>query len=284
MKQVRKVIHIDEEKCTGCGDCIPNCPEGALQVIDGKARLVSDLFCDGLGACVGHCPTGAMTVEERPAEPYDEARVMANIVPQGPNTIAAHLAHLKGHGAVAYHRAAVAWLKEHNIPLPAAKHEACACPSSQPEALKKKGSGARGQGLGAGDRGSGVRGQVAAESELQNWPVQIMLVPVSAPYLKNADLLIAADCVSAAYPTFHQDFLRDRVLLIGCPKLDDANYYLEKLTELFRANQPKSVTCLHMEVPCCFGLVQLTRQAIEQSGRVIPFAEQTISIRGEVRK
>jgi len=285
MKQVRKVIHIDEEKCTGCGDCIPNCPEGALQVIDGKARLVSDLFCDGLGACVGHCPTGAMTVEERPAEPYDETRVMANIVPQGPNTIAAHMAHLKGHGAVAYYRAAVAYLKEHNIPIPAPKHEACACPSSQARSLKKKGLGSGGQGSGGGGRGLRNRGQGVVEaSELQNWPVQIMLVPVSAPYLKNADLLITADCVPAAYPAFHQEFLRDKVLLIGCPKLDDANFYLEKLTEMFRTNQPKSVTCLHMEVPCCFGMVQLTRQAIEQSGRTIPFAERTISIRGEVRK
>jgi len=284
VKQVRKVVRIDDDKCNGCGDCIPNCPEGALQVIDGKARLVSDLFCDGLGACVGHCPTGAMTVEERPAEPYDETRVMANIVPQGPNTIAAHLAHLKGHGAMAHYRTALDFLKEHNIALPAAKPEDCACPSSHARALKKKGPGVGGQGAEDRGQGSGGRGQGAAESELQNWPVQIMLVPVSAPYLKNADLLIAADCVPAACPAFHREFLRDKVLLIGCPKLDDANFYLEKLTELFRTNQPKSVTCLHMEVPCCFGLVQLTRQAIEQSGRVIPFAERTISIRGEVRK
>lgn len=272
MKKVRKVIRIDEAKCTGCGDCIPNCPEGALQVIDGKARLVSDLFCDGLGACVGHCPTGAMTVEERPAEPYDEAKVMANIVPQGPNTIAAHLAHLKEHGAAEYYRAALAFLNEHKIALPAVpKSAACACPGSRMMELKPRKSTAR-------------RAPASRASELVNWPVQIKLVPVSAPYLKHADLLIAADCVPAAYPAFHEDFLRDRVLLIGCPKLDDADFYLEKLTELFRNNEPKSVICLHMEVPCCFGLVQLTRQAIAASGRTIPFAEQTISVRGEVRR
>jgi NAD-dependent dihydropyrimidine dehydrogenase PreA subunit len=272
MKRARKVISIDEDKCTGCGDCIPNCPEGALQVIDGKARLISDLFCDGLGACVGHCPTGAMTVEEREAEPYDEARVMENVVKQGANTIAAHLAHLKEHGAVKYYREAVKYLKTHDVPVPAPKEErlACGCPGSQVQEMKPRAE----------------RTPPAGESrpsELRNWPVQITLVPVSAPYLKNADLLLAADCAPFAFSSFHDEFLPGKVLLVGCPKLDDASFYLEKLTEMFKVNKPNSVTCVHMEVPCCLGLVQIARQAIAASGWTIPFAETTISIRGEIK-
>jgi ferredoxin len=269
----RKIISIDEEKCTGCGQCIPNCPEGALQVIDGKARLVSDLFCDGLGACVGHCPEDAMTVEERPAEPYDEARVMANIVKAGPNTIAAHLHHLKDHGAVAYYDAAVAYLKEHGIPVPGEKKTlACGCPGTavrelEPEPVEQSCSCAD-----AGPR----------PSRLRNWPVQITLVPVSAPYLKNADLLIAADCVGSSHPNFHDDLVQGRVLLIGCPKLDDADSYLERLTGMFRENAPKSVTVAHMTVPCCFGMVHLVKQAIAASGRTIPYAEVTVGIDGKV--
>jgi ferredoxin len=271
----RKIINIDETKCTGCSECIPNCPEGALQVIDGKARLVSDLFCDGLGACVGHCPTGAMSVEEREAEPYDEARVMANIVKAGPNTVAAHLKHLKDHGACTYYDEAVAYLKKHNIPnpeKPKARGEepklACGCPGSAVQSISP----------------SAVQPLESSAprplSSLRNWPVQITLVPVSAPYLKNADLLIAADCVAAANPDFHADLLRGRVLLIGCPKLDDADAYVEKLTALFRENSPRSVTVAHMTVPCCFGLVQVVKQAIAGSGRKISFIEKTIGIDG----
>lgn len=269
----RKIIRISEEKCTGCGECIPECPEGALQLIDGKARLISDLFCDGLGACVGSCPTGAMTVEEREAEPYDEAKVMANIVPQGPNVIRAHLAHLKEHGAMEYYRAALEYLKQHHVDLPEEKPGSppipCGCPGSAVRELFTRAPAA------APPPASGPRA-----SRLRNWPIQLMLVPVTAPYLKNADLLIAADCVGATHPEFHDRLLQDRVLLIACPKLDDAGHYLEKLTELFRLNQPRSVLVAHMTVPCCFGLVQLVRQAIAASGLAIPFAEQTIGLDG----
>ena len=266
----RKIIRIDEENCTGCGECIPGCPEGALQLIDGKARLVSDLFCDGLGACVGHCPTGAMTVEEREAEPYDEAKVMANIVRQGPNVIRAHLAHLKEHGAMEHYHAALAYLKQHHVDLPEpgpARPLPCGCPGT---AVRELPTREPGPAPAAGPRAS----------RLRNWPIQLMLVPVTAPYLKGADLLIAADCVGAAHPSFHDDLLTDRVLLIACPKLDDAGHYLEKLTELFRQNAPRSVVVAHMTVPCCFGLVQLVRQAIAASGLVIPFAEETIGLDG----
>lgn len=275
MKQVRKMIRIEEDKCNGCGECIPNCPEGALQIIDGKARLVSDLFCDGLGACVGHCPTGALRVEEREAEPYSEAKVMENIVRQGPNTIAAHLAHLKEHGAMEYYRQAVDFLKKHNVPVPGARSApVCSCPSSQATTLERTRKAETGSDEPQGNR--------ARASELSNWPVQISLVPVSAPYLRRANLLIAADCVAAAYPSFHEDFVAGKVLLMGCPKLDDAAFYEEKLAELFRTAEPASVTVAHMEVPCCFGLVQLVRQAIAASGKTIPLAEITVTIRGEI--
>ncbi|MEO0078381.1 MAG: 4Fe-4S binding protein [candidate division WOR-3 bacterium] len=270
----RKIIKIDEAKCTGCGQCIPNCPEGALQIIDGKARLVSDLFCDGLGACVGHCPEGAMTVEERPAEPYNEARVMEKLVKAGPNTIAAHLAHLKEHGATQYYNQAVTYLKEHNIsvPLAAPPRLPCGCPGS---AVRYISSPALSQ--------PSESAAPLAVSALRNWPIQIALVPPSAPYLAGADLLISADCVGSAHPNFHSELVQGKVLLIGCPKLDDAMAYQEKLTEIFRTTTPKSVTVAHMIVPCCFGLVQLVRAAIKASGKTIPFAEVTIDLDGTTK-
>jgi ferredoxin len=282
MGSKRKIIKVDEAKCTGCGGCIPNCPEGALQVIDGKARLVSDLFCDGLGACVGHCPEGAMTVEEREAEPYDEAKAMANIVTAGPNTIAAHLKHLKDHSACEYYEKAVAYLKKHSIALPSeAKPQtlnpkpqlACGCPGSAVQALNPQSAISNLQSA------MGLR-----PSALRNWPIQITLVPPSAPYLKGADLLISADCVGSSHPNFHDELVKGKVLLIGCPKLDDADAYLEKLTQMFTESTPKSVTCAHMTVPCCSGLVQIVKQAIADSGKTIPFAEVTIDVKGEVVK
>jgi NAD-dependent dihydropyrimidine dehydrogenase PreA subunit len=274
MGSKRKIIDIDEEKCTGCGQCIPNCPEGALQVIDGKARLISDLFCDGLGACVGNCPEGAMAVTEREAQPYDEARVMENIVKAGPNTIAAHLSHLKDHGATAYYNEAVAYLEKKGIPMPGQKKNlACGCPGSAVRDLSPQPAKTATPAPGA-----------PRSSRLRNWPIQLMLVPVSAPYLKNADLLISADCVGSSHPNFHDGLLKDRVLIIACPKLDDTDHYLAKLTELFRENEPKSVMVAHMTVPCCFGLVQIVQQAIAASGRPIPFAQVTIGLDGKVAK
>ena len=276
MESKRKIINIYEEKCTGCGQCIPNCPEGALQVIDGKARLISDLFCDGLGACVGHCPTGAMTVEERVAEPYDEAKVMANIVKAGPNTIAAHLKHLKDHSACDYYNGALAYLKQHNIASPETEAKgqsdelklACGCPGSAVRELTPS------------DTRSLDPSIPRSLSALRNWPIQLTLIPPSAPYLKGADLLISADCVGSSHPNFHEDLVKGRVLIIACPKLDDADAYREKLTRMFSANAPKSVTVAHMTVPCCFGLVQLVQQAIADSGKTIPLAEVTIDVDG----
>lgn len=277
MANQRKIIRIDAEKCTGCGECIPNCPEGALQIIDDKARLVSDLFCDGLGACIGHCPEDAITIEEREAEPYDERKVMENIVPQGANTIRAHLEHLKGHGAETYHREAVAYLEEHNIEVPgnapAGGKLPCGCPGSRVTDFS-------GKSAPAGEEEAAPAGK--SPSRLRQWPVQLMLVPPSAPYLRNAELVIAADCVPFAYADFHEEFLKGKVLLIGCPKLDDAAFYEKKLATIFQQNDVRSVTVAHMEVPCCFGLVNIVKSAIAASGKVVPFADVTVGVKGVI--
>ncbi|NQT90158.1 MAG: 4Fe-4S binding protein [Candidatus Omnitrophica bacterium] len=274
----RKIIRIDEEKCNGCSLCIPNCPEGAIQIIDGKARLISDLFCDGLGACIGHCPEGAITIEEREAEAYDERRVMGNIVKQGENVIKAHLKHLKEHNETGYLKEAEDFLKEKGIDISLDKgpdHAAHGhqhpggCPGSRIMDFAK-------------DKEAGDEGPVSKRpSQLRQWPVQLMLVPPHAPYFNGADLLIAADCVPFAYADFHGDLLKGKVLLIGCPKLDDAEFYKEKITQIFKDNDIKSITCVHMEVPCCFGLVQIVKDALKLSGKDTPFDEVTIGIKGE---
>jgi len=274
----RKIIKIDEEKCNGCGLCIPNCPEGALQVIDGKARLISDLFCDGLGACVGHCPKGAITIEEREAEEYDERKVMENIVEQGKNVIRAHLEHLKGHNQSDYLRQAIDFLKEKNIELPFDEveghsehaHGFSSCPSAKIMDFRKKEEAAQED-----------KPFLKTQSQLKTWPVQLMLVPPFASYLNNTDLLITADCVPFAYADFHQDLLQGKVLLVGCPKLDDIKIYQGKLNQIIKQNNIKSITYAHMEVPCCFGLVNIIKEAISQSGKNIPFKETIISIKGE---
>lgn len=214
-----------------------------------------------------------MTVEEREAEPYDEDRVMDNIVPQGPNTIRAHLAHLKDHGAEKFHRQAVAYLERHHIELPKedkSKPLPCGCPGSAVRNLEWREEP-------VADTPAGTR-----PSRLRNWPIQIMLVPPQAPYLQDADLLVAADCAGASSPNFHEEFVKGRVLLIGCPKLDDAGFHREKLASMFKSNRISSVTVVHMTVPCCFGLVQLVKRALADSGKPIPFAETTLGLDGRV--
>ncbi len=274
----RKIIKIDEAKCNGCGLCIPNCPEGAIQIIDGKARLISDLFCDGLGACLGHCPEGAITIEEREAEKYDEGKVMANIIGQGKNVIRAHLEHLKGHNEVKYLKEAMDYLEEYNIEIPpnektsrgGHEHTAHECPGSKIMDFRKK------------DRPLEKEGPFTkTESELGQWPVQIHLVPVNAPYFNAADLLISADCVPFAYADFHRKLLKGKILLVGCPKLDDLRAYEEKISQILKNNNIKSVTYAHMEVPCCFGLLDIIKSAITQSAKDISFEDVVISIKGE---
>jgi Pyruvate/2-oxoacid:ferredoxin oxidoreductase delta subunit len=242
----RKIVKIDEEKCNGCALCIPNCAEGALQIIDGKARLVSDKFCDGLGACLGHCPQDAITVIEREAANFDEKAVEAFL-------------HKK-------HEA-----KPEPEPQPKPQPVFAGCPSSrtmQFQVPKPR--------VDSGENRSSV-------SQLSQWPVQLKLVPINAPYFQDADLLVAADCVPFSYPDFHQDFLKGKAVVVGCPKLDDIQSYKEKLTEIFRTNSIKSVTVPFMEVPCCFGLVKATEEAIAASGKKIPFKKVKIGIRGEIK-
>ncbi|MBU0503612.1 MAG: 4Fe-4S binding protein [Candidatus Omnitrophota bacterium] len=267
----RKIIKIDEFKCNGCGLCLPNCPEGALQIIDNKARLVSDLFCDGLGACIGYCPQGAIKIEERAAEEYNESKVMENIVKHGDKVIQAHLKHLKEHGAANYLKEALDYLKDKGIKITLDDlSRPSACPGSQAKEFKKTKETVR---IDAKTR--------APDSKLTNWPVQIKLVPEGAPYFNNADILIAADCVPFSYAGFHQDLLRDKILLVGCPKLDDAVFYQEKLIRILKNNNIRSVTCAHMEVSCCFGLVSLVKFALDAADKQIPFKEITISIKGK---
>jgi len=273
----RKIIRIDQDKCNGCGLCIPNCPEGALQIIDGKARLISDLFCDGLGACIGHCPEGAITVEERDSQEYDERKVMINIIKQGKNVIKAHLEHLKDHNQNQYLKQAIEVLKEKGIENPLAeddktKHQVnhfSGCPDSRMMDFSKA------------ELENKTKAATGQASELRQWPVQIMLVPPFTPYLNNADLLIAADCVPFAYADFHADLLKDKVLLVGCPKLDDITVYEEKFTQILKQNNIKSITYAHMEVPCCFGMVAVIKSAIEASNKNVLFKEVVISIQGE---
>ncbi len=267
----REIIKIDHEICNGCGECVKGCPEGALQVIDGKARLVNEAFCDGLGACIGDCPLDAITIEEREAEPYDEKAVVERMIKQGENVLKAHLEHLKEHGQNQLLKEALQHLEELGVESPLLSDEpttACGCPSSEPSQWEMKSS-------------EPEVGRIP--SQLRQWPVQLHLVPIEAPYFKDAELVIAADCVPFAYPNFHTDFLKGRGLIIGCPKLDDAQKYVEKLTEIFKRNDIKNITIAHMEVPCCFGLVQIVKRALDASGKDIPVTDVTVTIRGETK-
>ncbi len=274
---VREIITIDEEKCNGCGLCIPNCPEGALQVIDGKARLVNDLFCDGLGACIGHCPEGAITVEKREAEPYDERRVMANIVTQGENTILAHLKHLEAHGEMELLATAKEFLEEEGIVLGApapVKGGHAGCPGSRFREIPREAQN-------AGDDGD--QDSPARPSELSQWPVQLHLIPAGAPWLKDKDLLISADCVGYAVGDFHRKHLKGKTLAIACPKLDSGqDVYLEKLTNIIENGGVKSIEVLIMQVPCCGGLLRLVQQAAAGAGRKVPTRYSIVSIEGEI--
>lgn len=274
---VREIINIDEEKCNGCGLCIPNCPEGALQVIDGKARLISDLFCDGLGACIGHCPEGAIVVEKREAEPYDERRVMANIITHGENTIAAHLKHLEEHGETDLLATAEAVLEEEGIVLQVGEPEACGqggCPGSRFLEIQREASEAGSNGDQDGP---------ARPSELTQWPVQLHLVPAGAPWLKDRDLLISADCVAYTVGDFHKQHLKGKALAIACPKLDSGqDVYLEKLTSIIDNSGVNSIEVLIMQVPCCGGLLRLVQQAAVGAEREVPIRYSVVSVEGKI--
>jgi ferredoxin len=228
----RNIIKIDEDKCDGCGQCVVDCAEAALQIVDGKARLVKEIYCDGLGACLGSCPTGALTIVQREADPFDEAATEA---------------HMKT--------------------VRRGKEEPCGCPGTK-----------------AVDFTATTATAAAPDTrpELTNWPVQLKLVSTTAPYLNGADLLLAADCTAFSTINFQGRFIKGKKLLIGCPKLDDAQFYYEKLGEIFGQNAIKSVTVVRMEVPCCGGLAHIVKKAIETSKKEIPYSEVVIGIKGEI--
>ena len=240
MKVMRKIIEIDEENCDGCGLCIPGCAEGALEIVDGKAKVVADVYCDGLGACIGECPNDALTLVEREAEEFDEAAVEE------------HLENLKA--------------KEDDQKM------ACGCPSSQMQSF-----------LSTACQGANQPAAIAeTESALAHWPIQISLVPPHAPFLKNADLLVVADCAPLAVPDFHSRFLKGRAVMVGCPKFDNAEAYIEKFAQVFSTAGVKSITTVVMEVPCCAGLPYIVKKGLEKSGANIPLTEVVVSTRGQI--
>jgi len=242
---VRKIVKIDEAKCNGCGQCESKCAEGALRIIDGKARLMKEEYCDGLGACLGTCPQDAITVEERESEAFDQAAVEAHLAPSSkPN-----VAH-------------------------AAEHAAGGCPGSR--AMQFKRPAAEKSGPAAESSGGG-------ESALGHWPVQLALVPVVAEFYQDAELVLTADCAAYAAGDFHRRFLKGRAVAIACPKLDDLSPYVEKLAEIFRRNRIRGLVLIRMEVPCCGGIVRLGQEAAVLSGRVLPIREVTLGVDGEVR-
>jgi NAD-dependent dihydropyrimidine dehydrogenase PreA subunit len=288
----RQIIQIDEEKCNGCGECVPNCHEGALQIIDDKARLISDLMCDGLGACIGHCPEGAITMEEREAEPYNETLVMGEMIKKGKNTVIAHLKHLKEHDQKEFVKEGVGFLKDH-------EHEIDFKLEEVMEALHPKqlvveqsqhvhGSGGcpGSQSMSFGANSSEPTTQVAAgeiPSQLTHWPVQMHLLNPGAPHFHNTDLVLAADCTAFSMGDFHNRFLKGKTLAIACPKLDhNREVYVEKLVSLIDDAMINTIQVIKMQVPCCTGLVQLAQMALENAERKVPIKSVTIGIDGSI--
>jgi ferredoxin len=288
----RQIITIDEKSCTGCGDCIPGCPEGALQVIDGKARLISDFFCDGLGACIGHCPTGAMKIVTREAEPYDEKRVMhESIAKGGANVIAAHLHHLMDHGQNDFFQQALEYLEEEGIANPleheaarqsankqahAAHHHAPhtgGCPGSRTIDFNTKGES---------DTAVAAMPGTPVQSALRQWPIQLHLVSPQAPYFQGSDLLLAADCAAFAVGDFHRKFMSGKSLAIACPKLDsEMDVYVDKLAVMIDTAHINTITVAIMEVPCCGGLMSIVAEALRKATRKVPVKKVVISLQGE---
>ncbi|MGO9612056.1 MAG: ATP-binding protein [Dissulfurispiraceae bacterium] len=240
---MRKIIEINEEQCNGCGQCVPACAEGALQIVDGKVRLVSEVYCDGLGACLGECPQDAIRIIEREAAEFDPEAVER---------------YLEGKG------------KEESAPEKNIPH---ACPSSKIQMFTTP-----------CDTANRPAYQSVSASALSHWPVQIALVPPTAPFLRGARLLVAADCTPLAYPNFHDDFLKDRVVMIGCPKFDNVQEYVGKFAEIFQVADIQNVTVIDMEVPCCSRLPLIVKKGMELAHKVLPFEEIVISTRGEVLK
>lgn len=279
----RTIIKIDEELCNGCGHCVSGCHEGALQLIEGKARMISELFCDGLGACIGDCPVGAIELEEREAEPYDEVAVMERISSKGENTVLAHLKHLKDHGETEYFNQGIEFLRKNNINFDLSsltenkmnieQHQhGSSCPGSRAMDFRQP----------AQENASNTS-NVEVSSELRQWPVQLHLLNPMAGYFKNADVVLAADCVAFSFGNFHNHFLKGKTLAIACPKLDSGkDSYIEKLSAMIDESKINTLSVIMMEVPCCGGLLQIAKMAVQASARKIPIKAVVVSIQGEI--
>lgn len=291
----REIVKIDEELCNGCGLCIPNCHEGALQVIDGKVRLINDLMCDGLGACLGHCPEGAISIEEREALPYDEVEVIKDMIPKGKNLIIAHLQHLKEHGEFEFLKQGVSYLEQHqnelNFDFNEVKYNVhnnikndmndlnnphehgnskCGCPGSKMIVYNDEPE-------------SENVSTTPIKSELRQWPVQMHLVNPMAPYFREADVVFAADCVAFSIGDFHLKYLKGKSLAIACPKLDsDMEIYIDKLVSMIDDAKINTLTLMIMEVPCCGGLVQMAKTALSKASRKIPMKAIKVGLRGDI--
>jgi NAD-dependent dihydropyrimidine dehydrogenase PreA subunit len=284
---IRDVVKIDEELCNGCGQCVPGCHEGALQVIDGKARLINDLLCDGLGACIGHCPQGAITIEKREAEPYNEKKVMQLMMTQGKNTIAAHLKHLKDHNEFGFFKEGIRYLNERKLELDFSLDELLTELSDQKNHSHQQSCGSACPGTREKSFTPGNLSMTTdvneIHSELRQWPVQLHLLNPQAGYFQNADLLIAADCSAFAVGNFHRKFLRGKTLAIACPKLDsNLEAYVEKISAMIDLAHLNTITVLMMEVPCCNGLFKIVQMAVQKSSKKVPVKAIVVSNQGEV--
>lgn len=293
----RTIIKIDEALCNGCEACVQGCHEGALQMIDGKARMVSELFCDGLGACIGDCPVGAITLEEREAEPYDEIATIQRIIPKGEKTILAHLKHLKEHGETEYLKLGVSYLRANDIIVDFAQvhnHNGAGCASKPVQSnSRQQGGGCPGSREisftptrpAASSFKMAAVNEVEKPSQLRQWPVQLHLLNPEAAYFRSADVVLAADCVAFSFADFHNRFLVGKTLAIACPKLDsNKESYLDKLKVMITRSQINTLTVVIMEVPCCGGLLGLAQKAVAEAGRKIPLKLVVVGIKGDVLK
>ena len=243
MKILRKIIEIDEDLCNGCGQCVTGCAEGALQIIDGKAKVVSETFCDGLGACIGECPTGALKIVERVAPPFDEEAVKKHLATK----------------------------EKEPETMP------CGCPSAHIQIFDKP------TACETANKPKHFE-NVEQESALTHWPIQIKLIPASAPFLKGADLLVLADCTAVAFPSLHRDLMTGKVVMMGCPKFDDIQEYAQKFADIFKTAGIRSVTTVVMEVPCCSGMPMIVKKGLEAAGKTVPMTEIVLSLRGKILK
>ncbi len=296
----RNIITINEDLCNGCGACVSGCHEGALKMIDGKARIISELYCDGLGACIGECPVDAITIEEREAEPYDEKAVMERISKKGEKTVLAHLHHLKDYNEMEYLRQGIEYIKEHLLPFDLSSLEDKEEKKEEKTAMKEEKEDK--PKLGCGCPGSMARSftapaaamsyspaattpeqPAAASSQLTHWPVQLHLLNPGAGFFKDADVVLAADCTAYAYANFHGQLLKGKKLAIACPKLDhNKEVYVDKLVQMMESTQINTLTVVIMEVPCCGGLIQLAQMAAERSSRKVPIKKIVIGVQGNI--